>query len=85
MIALCAVEFGWHFLLVYAQVRTWPGFALSQMFTVYCDWMGGFLAAPLLLCYNGQRGRGYRHFFYAFYPAHIYLLYALSWLLLAAG
>ena len=85
VIALCAVEFGWHFLLVYAQVRTWLGFALSQMFTVYCDWMGGFLAAPLLLCYNGQRGRGYRRFFYAFYPAHIYLLYALSWLLLAAG
>ena len=83
VIALFAVEFGWHFVLVYAQVRTWPDFAFSQMFTMYFEWLGGILAAPLLLCYNGQRGRGCQRFFYAFYPAHIYILYALSWLVLA--
>ncbi len=84
--ALMAVEFGWHFLLVYSQVRTLPDFQPIQMLTTYYEWMGGCLAAPLLLCYNGQRGRGYQRFFYFFYPAHIYLLYALSWLsFLAAG
>ena len=84
--ALVAVEFGWHFLLVYSQVRTLPDFQPIQMLTTYYEWMGGCLAAPLLLCYNGQRGRGYQRFFYFFYPAHIYLLYALSWLsFLAAG
>ncbi len=84
--ALVAVEFGWHFLLVYSQVRALPDFQPIQMLTTYYEWMGGCLAAPLLLCYNGQRGRGYQRFFYFFYPAHIYLLYALSWLsFLAAG
>ena len=84
VIALNVVSFGWHFVLVYLQVRTWPDFQMVQMFTTYYEWMGGLLATPLLLCYNGQRGAGYRRFFYAFYPAHIYILYALSWLLLLA-
>ena len=36
-------------------------------------------AIPLMLCYNGQRGRGCQKLFYVFYPAHVYGLYALSW------
>ena len=39
----------------------------------------GILAAPLMLWYNGRRGGGHKLLFYAFYPAHIYVLYALSW------
>ena len=35
-------------------------------------------AAPLMLLYNGRRGAGYKKLFYCFYPAHVYLLYALS-------
>ena len=83
--ALAAVNFAWHFILVYLQVRTWPGFTLSQMFTVYYEWMGAVFAVPFLLCYNGRRGAGHGKFFYVFYPAHIYILYALSWLLMAAA
>ena len=55
-----------------------PDFVWTQLFTTYYE-IYGILAAPLMLWYNGQRGRGHKALFYAFYPAHIYLLYALSW------
>ncbi len=83
--ALVMVSFLWNFVWVYVQVRAWPGFGFSQMFTMYYEWMGAVFAAPLLLCYNGKRGAGHGTFFYLFYPAHIYILYGLSWLLMAAG
>lgn len=57
-----------------------PGFHWTQMFTMYYEWYGA-LAGLLMLCYNGQRGRGCKAFFYAFYPAHIYVFYILSWAL----
>lgn len=55
-----------------------PGFVWTQLFTDYYE-IYGILAAPLMLCYNGQRGGGHKTLFYVFYPAHIALLYALSW------
>ena len=55
-----------------------PDFAWWQIFTRYYE-IYGILAAPLMLWYNGRRGGGHKLLFYAFYPAHIYLLYALSW------
>ena len=55
-----------------------PDFAWWQLFTRYYE-IYGILAAPLMLWYNGQRGRGHKALFYAFYSARIYLLYALSW------
>lgn len=48
-----------------------------QWITYHFEWMGVFAAVPMLL-YNGQRGRGMKNLFYAFYPAHVYILYALS-------
>lgn len=83
--ALLAVSFLWYFVFVYLSVRGLPGFEFSQMFTRYYEWIGAVFAVPLLLCYNGERGAGYGRFFYVFYPAHIYILYALSWLLMAAA
>ena len=47
-----------------------PDFAWSQLFTRYYE-IYGILAAPLMLCYNGQRGGGHKRLFYAFYPAHL--------------
>lgn len=41
------------------------------------QWVMCFAAIPIAL-YNGKRGRGLKHFFYIFYPAHIGLLYLLS-------
>lgn len=59
-------------------VSRFPEFHWTQMFTMYYEWYGA-LAALLMLCYNGERGRGPKRFFYVFYPAHVYILYALSW------
>ena len=55
-----------------------PDFVWWQLFTQYYE-IYGILAAPLMLWYNGRRGSGHKLLFYAFYPAHIYILYALSW------
>lgn len=55
-----------------------PDFAWWQIFTQYYE-IYGILAAPLMLWYNGRRGSGHKLLFYAFYPAHVYMLYALSW------
>ena len=66
-------------LLVFSQS---PEFHWTMMFTTAYEWYGA-LAALLMLCYNGERGRGPKRFFYVFYPAHVYILYALSWALCA--
>ncbi len=58
--------------------RGQPDFTLIHMFTRYYEWYGVF-AAVLMLCYNGERGKGFQKLFYIYYPAHIYLFYALSW------
>ena len=50
-----------------------------QMLLDYYEWMNVFAVIPILL-YNGEKGKGNKKLFYCFYPAHIYLLYALSWL-----
>ena len=71
-------------LLVFSQS---PEVHWTMMFTTAYEWYGA-LAALLMLCYNGERGRGPKRFFYVFYPAHVYILYALSWAaypLLAGG
>ena len=44
------------------------------------QWLMVFAALPIFL-YNGQRGRGDKYFFYAFYPCHIFLLYLAAWFL----
>lgn len=38
----------------------------------------GLLAAALLACYNGERGKGKKWFFYWFYPGHLILLGAVG-------
>jgi hypothetical protein len=48
------------------------------------QWLMIFAALPILF-YNGRRGWGGKYFFYAFYPAHIYLLYLIAWFLQSRG
>lgn len=42
-------------------------------------WM--WLALPFMLLYNGEKGRGMKTLFYAYYPAHVYFLAILVSLL----
>lgn len=36
------------------------------------------LALPIMLLYNGKRGKGMKWFFYIFYPVHIIVLYSIG-------
>ena len=36
------------------------------------------LAIPFILLYNGEKGRGFKYFFYLYYPLHQYLLFLLA-------
>ena len=56
------------------------GESFTTLFTQYYEWMELLAVVPLAL-YNGRRGRGLKALFYVFYPAHVYILYALSWAL----
>ena len=49
---------------------------LNPFFTEYQWMMVG--ALPFLLAYNGKKGKGYKYFFYLFYPIHIYILYFIG-------
>ena len=75
VLAFVSVSLVW---VLMAIVLSRPSF--QDLMFRYIEWMEIF-AAPLMLCYNGQRGKGSKYLFYVFYPTHIYLLYALSVLL----
>ncbi len=44
------------------------------------EWLSVF-SIILMLCYNGERGKENAKLFYWFYPAHVYVLYGLSFIL----
>lgn len=56
------------------------GMTWANLFTVNYQWLM-IAALPFMLLYNGQRGKSHRWFFYIYYPAHIYLLAVLAWIL----
>ena len=58
------------------------GLSANVLFCEAYEWMAIF-SVPFMLCYNGERGKGNAKFFYFFYPAHVYILYALSILVYA--
>ena len=64
-----------------ALMNGWPEDPLCLTVGGLCiDWsIFAVFAAPLIFCATHSRIKINRWFFYAFYPAHIYILYALSW------
>lgn len=83
MASYAVVSLAVYFGLLGYQFVIQQGQPFSILFTTAYQWMEVF-SIPLMLLYNGQRGRGYQKLFYLFYPAHVYLLYALSWILMVA-
>jgi hypothetical protein len=69
----------------WAQMAVLAAFSAFSFYTAIgsgynIQWMQVFAIVPLLL-YNGKRGKGSKYFFYIFYPAHIWGLYAIAWAL----
>lgn len=50
---------------------------LSYFFAGSIQWLQ-FLALPVMLAYDGSRGKGMKYLFYIFYPVHIALLFWLG-------
>lgn len=63
--------------LLQIETRWMAPTLLESAFLQNYQWMMLF-ALPLLLCYNGEKGRGWKKLFYIYYPVHIYLLYLVS-------
>ncbi len=56
-----------------------PGFLSNHLLT----WLMplSLLALLLIFQYNGERGKSLKYWFYTFYPGHLILIYALTYLL----
>ena len=77
----CAAYLG---ILVFAGLQSGVDGGWGQfLFRDAIQWMQ-VLALPVMLAYNGQRGRNLKYLFYVFYPLHIAVLFCLG-NLLAAG
>lgn len=53
------------------------GFTVQNLFFANYQWMM-IIALPLMLAYNGERGRSLKYFFYTFYPLHIWILFLIA-------
>ncbi|KLU58959.1 TraX protein [Peptococcaceae bacterium CEB3] len=53
------------------------GFTVQNLFYANYQWMM-IIALPLMLAYNGEKGRSLKYFFYAFYPLHTWILFLIA-------
>lgn len=59
------------------SIDTIPRYHIRFYTLISYRWMVIF-ALPFMLLYNGNRGKGFKYFFYIFYPVHIYILYFIG-------
>jgi len=77
--------FGVLSVLLFFILRKFPVLACTLVYIVLVimdsseAW--SLLAFIALLLYNGKRGRQNKYFFYAFYPAHLFVLGIMKYLL----
>lgn len=55
-------------------------FDIQTMLFGQYQWMMIF-AAPFMILYNGEKGKGFKYLFYIFYPVHVYIIYIITWIL----
>ena len=74
LVVFSCLSFGGNFIA--SRVSTWlfMGFFNNVQF-----WMILFL--PFIFLYNGQRGKPMKHFFYVYYPLHVFVLMFIGQLL----
>ena len=81
----CHTDYGWRGVLVIFVFYLLHNWRIPQLIAGFValsfisgEFPGILLALPLLILYNGKRGRMPKYLFYAFYPGHLLLLYFLS-------
>lgn len=65
------------FCILMFATASFGGFTVQNLLYGNYQWMM-ILALPLMLAYNGERGKSMKYFFYAFYPLHIWILFIIS-------
>jgi hypothetical protein len=70
MLEMARIPFGFLGIETKFYTSSW----YKAFFTNHYQWMMIF-ALPIMLLYNGKRGKGLKWFFYIFYPVHIVILY----------
>ncbi|GAA4653858.1 TraX family protein [Anaerocolumna aminovalerica] len=59
------------------KIPTIPIYGIHFYQLTSYHWMQIF-ALPFMLSFNMKKGKGYKYFFYLFYPIHIYILYFIG-------
>lgn len=68
------------FCMIVFGLTTGMDLSFENLFFINVQWLM-ILSLPLLMLYNGQKGKGLRNFFYIYYPAHLYILLGFAHLI----
>ena len=61
------------------QIILTLSYGINEDVLLYTNYQWMMIGAlPIILLYNGQRGKRIKQFFYIFYPVHIWLLFMIA-------